>query len=92
MAKTAPVKPASATSASPSPSKVNFPFGRENYILMAASAIILVIGYMLMSGGKTTDPNVFNGDVFSFRRITLAPIVVMIGYGVGIWAIVKKAK
>ncbi len=92
MAKTAPVKPASTSSATPSQVNANFPFGRENYILMAVSAVILVIGYMLMSGGKTTDPNVFNGEVFSFRRITLAPIVVMIGYGVGIWAIVKKAK
>ena len=44
-----------------------------------------------MAGGKSNDPNVFNEEVFSFRRITLAPIVVMAGYALGIYAIVKKA-
>lgn len=68
-----------------------FAFGRENYILLIASIVIVIIGYMLMSGGKATDPTVFTGEVFSFRRITLAPIVVMMGYTLGVYAIVKKA-
>jgi uncharacterized membrane protein YqhA len=44
-----------------------------------------------MSGGKTTDPKIFNEEIFSFRRITLAPIVVLAGYVLGVYAIVKKA-
>ena len=68
-----------------------FAFGRENYILLIASIVIVIIGYMLMSGGKATDPTVFTGEIFSFRRITLAPIVVMMGYTLGVYAIVKKA-
>ena len=68
-----------------------FAFGRENYVLLGISAIVLIIGYMLMAGGKPTDPSIFNEEVFSFRRITLAPIVVIIGYVIGVYAIVKKA-
>ena len=68
-----------------------FAFGRENYVLLAISALVLIIGYMLMAGGKSSDPSVFNEEVFSFRRITLAPIVVIIGYIIGVYAIVKKA-
>ena len=68
-----------------------FAFGRENYVLLFISIGLLLIGYFLMAGGKSNDPNVFNEEVFSFRRITLAPIVVMAGYALGIYAIVKKA-
>ena len=68
-----------------------FAFGRENYVLLFVSIGLLLIGYFLMAGGKSNDPNVFNEEVFSFRRITLAPIVVMAGYALGIYAIVKKA-
>ncbi len=70
----------------------DFAFGRENYILMIAGIVLIVVGYMLMSGGKSTDPNIFNEkEIFSFRRITLAPIVVLIGYAVEVYAIIKKA-
>lgn len=69
-----------------------FAFGRENYVIMLVGVLVIIIGFMLMSGGKSSDPNVFNQDVFSFRRITLAPIVVLLGYGIEIFAIVKKAK
>lgn len=68
-----------------------FAFGRENYILLFISIGLLLIGYFLMAGGKSNDPNVFNEEIFSFRRITLAPIIVMAGYALGIYAIVKKA-
>ena len=50
---------------------------------------ILVIGYILMSGGKSEDPNVFSEAIFNFRRITLAPIVVLTGYGTIFYAILK---
>ena len=69
-----------------------FAFGRENYILLFIALGLLLIGYVLMSGGKAESPEVYNPEVFSFRRITLAPLLVMAGYGVGIWAILKKAK
>lgn len=69
----------------------DFAFGKENYVLMIIGMVIIIIGYMLMSGGKSTDPNVFNeSEIFSFRRITLAPIVVLLGYAIEVYAIVKK--
>lgn len=73
------------------PDSADFAFGKVNYQLMAVSVIMLVIGYMLMAGGKQTDPTVFNDAVFSFRRITLAPIVVIAGFAVAVYAIIKKA-
>lgn len=69
----------------------SFAFGRENYMLLLIALSLLFIGYILMSGGRAADPNIFNEDVFSFRRITLAPLIVMAGYALGIYAIVKKA-
>jgi hypothetical protein len=68
-------------------------FGKENYYLMIAAIVVVVIGFLLMAGGKTHDPNVFNEDeIFSPRRITVAPIIVMIGYIIGIVSIVYKSK
>lgn len=69
-----------------------FPLGKENYKLIAIGFIIIVIGFILMVGGGSDDPNVFNPDVFSFRRITLAPIVLLIGFVFEIYAIMKKPK
>jgi hypothetical protein len=68
-------------------------FGKENYYLMIAAIVVVVIGFLLMAGGKTHDPNVFNEDeIFSPRRITIAPIIVMIGYIIGIVSIIYKSK
>jgi fumarate reductase subunit D len=72
--------------------KLNFALGRENYKLMAIGFVIIVAGFLLMLGGKTDDPNVFSEKIFSFRRITLAPIVVLAGFVFEIWAIMKKPK
>jgi len=86
---------ATATKATAPREKINesaFAFGKENFILLFISIGLLFIGYMLMSGGKAESPEVFNPDVFSSRRITIAPLVVMAGYALAIWAIVKKAK
>jgi len=71
---------------------MTFAFGKENYLLMVLGFIVLIIGYMMMSGGATTDPNVFNGEVFSTRRITAAPIVCLIGYALVFVAILYKSK
>ncbi len=72
--------------------KSDFSFGRINYILMLSGIGLIILGFILMAGGKSDDPNVFNSDVFSFRRITLAPIVVLSGFALNIYAIVKKSK
>ena len=69
-----------------------FAIGRENFKYIAIGVGILVIGFLLMIGGRSPDPNVFNPEIFSFRRITLAPIVVVSGFIFIIWAIMKKPK
>ncbi len=66
---------------------------RTNYIIFIVGILVIVLGFVLMSGGRSPDPNVFNPDeIYSFRRITLAPIVVLLGYGIVILAIFKKRK
>ncbi len=69
-----------------------FALGRENYRLMAIGFGIIVIGFLLMLGGKSEDPNKFSDAIFSFRRITLAPLVVLAGFVFEIWAIMKKPR
>ncbi len=74
-------------------SNPGFALGKENYILLIIGFIIIIVGFLLMIGGKSDDPNVFNGEeIFSFRRITLAPVVVLFGFAFEIWAIMKKPK
>ena len=73
--------------------KENFALSKENYILLVIGFAIIVLGFILMIGGKSEDPTVFNEDeIFSFRRITLAPIIVLAGFIFEIWAIMKKPK
>ena len=60
---------------------------------MIAGLVVIVIGFILMSGGKYTDPNVFPADdIYSTRRITIAPIVVIIGFAVEIYAVFHRSK
>lgn len=69
------------------------PLGKRNYIYMIISFVIVIIGFMLMSGGGSDDPNVFNADaLFSFRRITLSVIVTLTGFGAMIYSIMKITK
>jgi hypothetical protein len=70
----------------------DFPLQKENYILLTIGFAIIMIGFLLMMGGKSDDPNVFNEEIFNFRRITLAPIIVLFGFIFEIWAIMKKPK
>jgi fumarate reductase subunit D len=72
--------------------KRNFALGRENYKLLAIGFAIIVIGFLLMIGGKSESPDKFSENIFSFRRVTLAPIVVLAGFIFEIWAIMKKPK
>jgi hypothetical protein len=67
-------------------------FGKSNYIWMMVGAALIIIGMVVMSGGKSADPNVFNpNEVYSFRRITIAPILIIAGFIVEIYAIFKKS-
>lgn len=71
----------------------NFALPKENYKYLLIGFIIIIIGFALMIGGRSEDPNVFNeNEIFSFRRITLAPIVVLMGFIFEIWAIMRKPK
>jgi cell division protein FtsN len=67
-------------------------FSRENYKLMIIGVLIIIVGFILMTGGKAENPQQFNPDVFSFRRITLAPVIVLAGFALEIYAIMKKPK
>lgn len=68
-----------------------FLFDKNNYTIMIAGLVVLIIGFLLMSGGNSTDPNVFNHDeVYSTRRITIAPLVILLGFIIEVYAIMKK--
>ena len=69
-----------------------FAMGKENLKLLVIGFVIIVVGFILMTGGKTSDPKIFNPEIFSFRRITLAPMVVLFGFMFEIYAIMKKTK
>ena len=62
----------------------------KNYKLMLIGLAVIVLGFILMSGGGSDDPNVFNYEMFNFRRITLAPILVIGGFAFEIYAIMKR--
>ena len=68
------------------------PFGRDNYLWVLIGIAFLLVGFILMIGGGSDTPDVFNEAIFSFRRLTLAPILVLIGFGIEIYAIMKKPK
>jgi hypothetical protein len=69
-----------------------FAFGKENYRLMLIGLAFIVVGFLLMIGGGSDDPKVFNPEIFSFRRLTLSPILILAGYVIEIFAIMKKPK
>lgn len=64
-----------------------FLFGKKNYKFMAIGLGIIALGFILMAGGGSDDPNVFNPEMYNFRRIRLAPTLVLIGLGIEIYAI-----
>lgn len=69
-----------------------FALGGENIKLMGIGFGIIIIGFILMVGGGSHDPKIFNPEIFSFRRITLAPLVLLAGFIFEIYAIMKKTK
>lgn len=72
--------------------KPDFLFEKENYTILLAGIGVIILGFILMSGGGSADPNVWNDDIFSFRRIRLAPTLVLIGFGITIYSIFKNPK
>ncbi|SHG51005.1 DUF3098 domain-containing protein [Flagellimonas flava] len=67
--------------------KKEFIFEKKNYTFLFIGLAFIALGFILMSGGGSDDPNVFNPDIYSFRRIRLAPTLVLIGLGIQIYAI-----
>ena len=67
--------------------KSEFIFGKKNYKFLFIGLAFIVIGFILMSGGGSDDPNVFDESIYSWRRIRLAPTLVLIGFGIQVYAI-----
>jgi hypothetical protein len=68
-------------------------FGKQNLLWMLIGAVVIVLGFLLMAGGKSEDPNVFNeAEVYSTTRITIAPLLIVAGLIIEIYAIMKKDK
>ena len=72
--------------------KNNFIFGRQNYKWMFIGLGLIALGFILMAGGGSDDPNVFNPEIFSTQRIRVAPTLILIGFGIQIYAILKNFK
>jgi len=67
--------------------KTEFIFGKKNYMWMLIGLGVIMLGFILMSGGGSDDPNVFNPEIYSWRRIRLAPAIILLGFGVEVYAI-----
>lgn len=72
--------------------EARMPLGKKNYVLILIGLAVIVIGFVLMAGGGSDDPAVFNNEMFGFRRITLAPIVVVAGFVFEVYAIMWRPK
>lgn len=68
-----------------------FLFGKKNYVLMLIGIAVIALGFILMAGGGSDDPAVFNEEIYNFRRIRLAPTLVLIGLAIEIYAIMAKS-
>lgn len=72
--------------------KQEFLFDNINYKILLIGIAVIALGFILMSGGGSDDPNVFSDAIFNFRRIRLAPTTVLIGFGITIYSILKTSK
>mgnify|MGYP006074444921 FL=1 len=72
--------------------KKNFIFERQNYKWMFIGLGLIALGFILMAGGGSDDPNVFNPEIFNSQRIRVAPTLILIGFGIQIYAILKNFK
>lgn len=71
--------------------KRNFAFDRTNFIMLAVSMLVVIIGFVLMSGGNSNE-HVFDPEIFSTMRIKVAPVVCFVGFVSMIWGIIRKPK
>ena len=72
--------------------KPDFLFEQINYTFLLIGIAVIAVGFILMSGGASEDPTVFNPEVYNFRRIRLAPAIVLIGFGITVYSVFKKEK
>lgn len=72
--------------------KGTFLFGKKNYIIMLIGLVFIAAGFALMAGGGSDDPDIFNEEIYNFRRIRLAPTLVLIGLAIEIYAIMAKSQ
>jgi hypothetical protein len=70
----------------------DFIFEKKNFQVMLVGIIFIVVGFILMSGGGSDDPNVFNPEIYNFRRIRLAPTLVLIGFAIQVYAILLNPR
>ena len=85
------MKPSPKKTAAKRP-ELQFAFQRKNYLFLIGGLAVIILGFLLMSGSGSPDPNVFDESIFSFRRITLAPIVVLLGFVVIGYGIMLKPR
>jgi hypothetical protein len=69
----------------------DFAFGKDNFIWIGISIVLIIVGFAVMSGGGSPDGVAFNPEIFNKQRIVVAPIIIMIGYSLMIYAILKKS-
>lgn len=72
--------------------KKTFIFDKKNYQILGIAIAVITLGFILMAGGGSEDPTVFNPEIFSFRRIRLAPSLVLLGFGIAIYSILVKSE
>ncbi len=71
---------------------LNFVFEKKNYLVMGIGLAVIALGFILMAGGGSDDPNVFNEEIYNFRRIRLAPTLVLIGFAIEVYAILLNPR
>ncbi len=74
------------------PKGIGFLFDKRNYLLMVIGVVLIIIGFIVMAGGGSKDPKVFNEAIFDTQRLTIAPILVLLGFAVEVVAIMLKPK
>ena len=67
-------------------------FTKKNYLISSIGLILILVGFIIMSGGESNDPNIFNKEIYNFRRIRIAPLLVLVGLGMQVYAILFSSK
>ena len=68
----------------------DFPLERQNFMLIGIGLLVVIVGFFLMSGGGADDTSSFNPEIFNARRMYVAPLAILAGYGLVMWGIIKK--